>query len=159
MAIEPISLRPVQATDLDFLFQVYASTRTEELAVVPWSPAEKEAFLRQQSDAQHRHYQAAYADAQFEIVSTGLEDIGRLYLWRGSEEFRIIDVTLLPAWRGRGIGGGLIRALLNEASALGKRVSVHVEQHNPALRLYRRLGFKPVAERGLYLLLEWRSGT
>lgn len=159
MAIEPISLRPVQATDLDFLFQVYASTRTEELAVVPWSPAEKDAFLRQQFDAQHRHYQAAYPDARFEIVSTGLEDIGRLYVWRGSEELRIIDVTLLPAWRGRGIGGGLIRALLIEASAAGKRVSIHVEQHNSALRLYQRLGFKPVTGHGLYLLLEWRPTT
>lgn len=155
MTVESISLRPVRAIDREFLLQVYASTRTDELSVVPWSPAEKEAFLRQQFEAQHRHYQAAYADGQFSIVSAGTVDIGRLYVWRGAEELRIIDIALLPAWRGRGIGSQLIRTLLDEATAAGQRVSIHVEQHNPALRLYQRLDFKPVSENGVYRLLEW----
>lgn len=136
---------------------MYASTRAEELGIVPWSPSEKEAFLGQQFEAQHRHYQCAYADGQFSIVSAGTEDIGRLYVWRGTEELRIIDIALLPAWRGRGIGGGLIRTLLDEAANTGKRVSIHVEQHNPALRLYQRLGFKPVSDNGIYWLMEWRA--
>jgi len=157
VTVDSITLRPVQAIDLEFLFQVYASTRTDELSVVPWSPSEKEAFLRQQFEAQHRHYRSAYADGQFSIVSAGSEDIGRLYVWRGPGELRIIDIALLPAWRGRGMGGQLIRALLDEGAAAGLRVSIHVEQHNPALRLYQRLGFKPVSNNGVYWLLEWTA--
>ncbi len=157
MVLESISLRPVQATDLVFLFQVYAGTRAEELAVVPWAPAAKDAFLRQQFEAQHRHYQTAYGDGQFSVVCLGAEDIGRLYVWRGNDDLRIIDIALLPGWRGRGLGSQLIRTLLDEAAAARKRVSIHVEQHNPALRLYQRLGFKPVAENGVYWLMEWTS--
>jgi ribosomal protein S18 acetylase RimI-like enzyme len=52
------------------------------------------------------------------------------------------------------VGTSLLRDLLAEAEAMGKRVTIHVEHFNPALRLYRRLGFTEVADRGVYLLLE-----
>ncbi len=155
MVLASISLRPVQVTDRDFLFQVYASTRAQELAIVPWSPTEKDAFLRQQFEAQHRHYQAAYPDGQFSVVCADKRDIGRLYVWRGSEELRIIDIALLPEWCRQGIGTQLIRGVLDEAAANGRRVTIHVELNNPAKRLYERLGFKPVSDSGIYRLLEW----
>lgn len=154
---DAVTLRAVREEDQEFLYQVYASTRAEELAIVPWSPMEKEAFLRQQFAAQHRHYQTAYPDGQFSVVRADTQDIGRFYVWRGPAELRIIDIALLPAWRGRGIGGQLIRTLLIEATASGRRVTIHVEQHNPALQLYQRLGFKPVSDNGVYWLMEWTA--
>jgi ribosomal protein S18 acetylase RimI-like enzyme len=33
-------------------------------------------------------------------------------------------------------------------------VRIHVEHRNPAKRLYERLGFRPAADRGYYLLME-----
>ena len=48
----------------------------------------------------------------------------------------------------------MIRGLLDEAAATGKRLSIHVESNNPARRLYERLGFEEVAEHGLYRLME-----
>jgi hypothetical protein len=35
---------------------------------------------------------------------------------------------------------------------------MHVEQFNRALRLYHRLGFRQIADQGVYLLLEWKPG-
>jgi hypothetical protein len=46
-----------------------------------------------------------------------------------------------------------VRSILDEAARAGKRTSVHVEQQNPR-RLYERLGFVSIADRGVYLLLE-----
>jgi ribosomal protein S18 acetylase RimI-like enzyme len=68
---------------------------------------------------------------------------------------RIIDIALLPAWRGRGIGGRLLRGLQEEAAAGSKPLTIHVERMNPALRLYERLGFALREDKGVYLFLEY----
>ncbi len=103
--------------------------------------------------AQHRHYHENYTDTTYEVILVDGEPAGRLYVARWRRELRIVDVALLPEHRGRGIGGSLLRELLDEADAAGKPVSIHVERENPALGLYRRLGFEPVEENGPYLLL------
>jgi ribosomal protein S18 acetylase RimI-like enzyme len=152
-----VSLRPICEEDRDFLRRLYASTRADELAqATDWSAEQKEAFLTQQFEAQHHHYQTYYAGASFDIVVVGGEAIGRLYVARWEREIRLVDVALVPAARGRGIGTGLLRDLLAEGERTGRTVSIHVEQFNPALRLYRRLGFREVDENGPYFLMEWR---
>lgn len=152
-----ISFRPIRPEDHDFLRRLYASTREEELAtVVDWTAAQKEAFLTQQFEAQHHHYQTYYPEASFDLILDGDEPVGRLYVSRWTREIRLVDVALVPAVRGRGIGTALLRDLLAEGERAGKTVSIHVERFNPALRLYRRLGFREVEEKGPYFLMEWR---
>jgi ribosomal protein S18 acetylase RimI-like enzyme len=149
-----ITLRPASSDDRDFLLQVYASTREEELRLVDWSAEQKAAFVRMQFEAQDAYYREHYHPASFDVIEVDAEPVGRLYVARWEGEIRIVDVALLPEHRGRGIGSTLIRGLLDEAAATEKRLSVHVELNNPARRLYERLGFAEVADRGLYRLLE-----
>lgn len=154
-----VSLRPIRDEDREFLFLVYAGTREEELAPVPWTPEQKEAFLRMQFDAQHAYYQEHYAGADFDVVLADGEPVGRLYLARWTREHRIVDIAILPGQRGRGLGSELLRRILAEADGAGKPVTIHVEMHNPVRRLYDRLGFVPVEERGVYLLMERPVGA
>jgi ribosomal protein S18 acetylase RimI-like enzyme len=149
-----IALRRVSASDREFLLQVYASTREEELRLVDWSAEQKAAFVRMQFEAQDTDYRRNYAAASFDVIEVEREPAGRLYVDRRGDEIRIIDIALLPEHRGHGIGTTLIRQLLEEAAASGKRLSIHVELHNPARQLYERLGFVPVSEQGIYLLME-----
>ncbi len=149
-----ITLRPVSSSDRDFLLHVYASTREGELAPLPWTNDERAAFIEQQFEAQDRHYRENYAGASLDVVECDGAPAGRLYVARWSDEIRIIDIALLPEFRGRGIGTRLLRGLLDEAARTRRRLSIHVEKHNPALRLYSRLGFAPIADRGVYLLME-----
>jgi ribosomal protein S18 acetylase RimI-like enzyme len=65
--------------------------------------------------------------------------------------------VLLPAYCSRAIGTTLLRGLQSEAAAAGKPLRIHVERFNPALRLYERLGFTPIADRGVYLFMDWRG--
>jgi ribosomal protein S18 acetylase RimI-like enzyme len=152
-------LRAVGPGDREFLYRVYASTRTEELAVVPWDETQKDTFLRAQFDAQDRWYRENYPHATFEVVEVDGEPAGRLYLHRGEHEIRIVDIALLPEHRGNGVGTWLLRNLLAEADATGKRVTIHVERLNPALRLYERLGFSVAEDKGVYLFLERQVKT
>jgi ribosomal protein S18 acetylase RimI-like enzyme len=124
------------------------------MAVVPWDDAQKEAFLRSQFEAQDAWYREHYADASFDVILVDGEPAGRLYVHRGDRETRIVDIALLPEYRGNGIGTTLLRDLLAEADAAGKRVTIHVERFNPALRLYERLGFCIAEDKGVYLFLE-----
>lgn len=154
-----VTLRPAGPEDRDFLLDVYASTREAELAPVPWTPEQKAAFLKMQFEAQAADYSRNYMEADFSVIEVDGAPAGRLYVERQPGEIRLIDIALVPAFRGRGIGTGLLRDLLEEADAKGKGVSLHVEVFNPARRLYERLGFTAVSERTPYLLMERRPAA
>jgi ribosomal protein S18 acetylase RimI-like enzyme len=100
---------------------------------------------------------ASITDASFDLILLDGQPVGRLYVARWSDEIRIVDIALLPAYCNRGLGTTLVRALQGEAAASGKPLRIHVERFNPALRLYERLGFRLVEDRGVYLFLEWRA--
>ena len=151
-----IAFRPIHERDSAFLLEVYASTRADEMALVDWPEVEKAEFLRMQFEAQHTYYVERFPEARFDLVLEGDRPIGRLYVDRRPDEVRIIDIALLPEARNGGIGSRLLRDLLDEAERAGKPVRIHVEQFNPAMRLYRRLGFADVEEHGVYRLMEWR---
>jgi ribosomal protein S18 acetylase RimI-like enzyme len=150
-----VTLRPGEPDDEEFLYRVYASTREAELALVDWDAAQKAAFLRMQFAAQHQYYQEHYTGAAFQVILADGRPAGRLYVARWPDEIRIVDIALLPEYRNAGIGTALLRELLAEGAQAGKPVTIHVEQFNPALRLYARLGFTRIAERGVYYLMEW----
>lgn len=151
------SLRNISHDDLPFLRQVYGSTRSEELAQVPWSDEQRAAFLDQQFNAQHNWYQQNYPGAQWSIVLRDNRPVGRLYLVRWPDQLRIIDIALLPSACNQGIGGALLGDIQALAQRLKLPVTIHVEQFNPAQRLYKRLGFKQIADKGVYWLMEWRG--
>lgn len=149
-----LTFRPFSEDDLPFIARVYASTRTEELAPVPWTAAQKTAFLDMQFRAQHAHYQTHYSDALWLVIERDGVAIGRIYLVHWPRELRLIDIAILPEFRGQGAGTAILADLFEEAA--GKPVTIHVEKNNPARTLYARLGFQPIGEHGVYDLLERR---
>ena len=149
-----ITLRPVSPDDYDFLVEVYGSTRAEELALTPWTTEQQQAFVRSQFAAQQDHYAQKYPTASHDIILSDNRPVGRLYVARLDQEIRIIDITLLPAERNAGIGSNLIKQLLDEANRSGKITRIYVEEFNPSLRLFQRLGFSPSEQHGIHLLLQ-----
>jgi len=121
---------------------------------VPWTGGQKEAFLRQQFEAQDRFWREHYDEAGFLVVEVDGAPAGRLYVHRGADEIRVVDIALLPPFRGAGLGTRLLSSLFEEADAKGLPVRIHVEVFNPARHLYERLGFVPAGDRGVYLRME-----
>jgi ribosomal protein S18 acetylase RimI-like enzyme len=154
-----LTFRRFTDTDLPFLRRVYDSTRAEELAATPWNDAQKTAFLDMQFRAQHADYQTNYPEADWLVAMRGGEEIGRLYIDRWPSQHCIIDIALLPEHRGKGLGEALLRDLMDEAAGFGKTVMIYVEKFNPAMRLYRRLGFKTEEDKGVYDLMRWTPGS
>ena len=154
-----VALRPVGPDDGEFLYRVYASTRREELTRTGWSEEQKTSFLRMQFDAQSSYYREHYAGAELSVILADGRPAGRLYVARWPREIRLIDVSLLPMFRGRGKGTRLLEALISESEASEKPLSIHVERFNPALGLYERLGFEQKEDNGVYLLMERRTAA
>ena len=151
--IELVAVDPDR--DLPFMRQLYGSTRAQELAQVPWDDAQKSQFLDFQFHAQHSYYQSQFPDAHRWLITLEGKPIGRLYLDRREAELRLIDIALLPAHCGAGYGGTLLRAVQQLGADRSCAVSIHVEQNNPALRLYQRIGFREVETQGIYHLMRW----
>ncbi|MCP4694360.1 MAG: GNAT family N-acetyltransferase [Desulfobacterales bacterium] len=157
MTATDITFRPCQDEDQLLLYQIYASTRMEELAVVDWGPVRIETFLTMQFNAQHKFYHQQFTGASFDIIVHKGKDGGRLYREKRKDEIRIIDIALLDAHRNQGIGGSIIKDIQAEAAEAGLAVRINVERNNPALGLYHRLGFKQIEDGDVYLLMEWKT--
>jgi len=158
LSIPSISLHPITDADMPFLFEVYASTRSD-IAMLDWPDEQKTQFLRFQFDAQHSSYTnqfkatAEFKQVSFDLIRKNGLAIGRLYVQRSVQEIRVIDIALLPQFQGRGIGGALLQALIDEAGERDVPVSIHVQPNNPALHLYRRLGFEYIQSDGMHELM------
>ena len=152
-----ITLRPVRESDHAFLLAVYAGTRAPELDHVPWSAEQKDAFVRMQYTAQTSHYVAEFPQATHEVICAGEIPVGRLYLDRAEDAFKVLDIAVLPEYRRRGIGSVVLRRIQDEARRAGKPVTVYVETFDPSLQLFRQLGFQTAAEQGFQLLLRWEA--
>ena len=149
-----IALRPARDDDQDFLFRVYAGTREEEMALAPWTDEEKAEFLNMQFTIQDTQYRQNYVGARFDIVLLDGEPVGRLYVDRCESNFHIMEIAILPEFRGRGIGAELLTSVLAEATEAKKPVRIYVIQGNPAKKLYSRLGFQKIDEQGIHDLME-----
>ena len=153
-----IQLRPVEEKDNLFIEAVYRSTREAELNLTNWSEEQKNAFSNMQSMAQLAEYKTKFPSAAWQVILYKKQDAGRFYTWESDQEIRLIDITLLPQFRGKGIGTFLLQELIQKSNKVQKKISLHVEPDNPALQLYQRLGFIHLRNNGRHYYMERNPG-
>jgi ribosomal protein S18 acetylase RimI-like enzyme len=152
----PVSLRPEQPGDEAILFEIFASTREEELALTNWDEPMRRAFLNQQFNAMRQGYRSMFPAGEFLIIELDGKPAGRMVVNRAPVEIRVVDLALLPAHRNRGIGTLLMRQI---CAAANRPVHLSVLKHNRARHWYERLGFAKIGEQGFYDELEWRPAA
>jgi ribosomal protein S18 acetylase RimI-like enzyme len=151
------SLRPESDDDLPFLSALYASTREAELSATPWTNEVKATFLQMQFNAQRGHYRSQMPDCAWLVLEHEGTPAGRLYLEARDDSLHIVDIALMPDWRGMGVGAAILNALKALAEAGGLRLALFVEKFNPALSLYRRLGFVEIGDTDVYFEMQWTA--
>lgn len=125
-----------------FLRTLYANTRQNEVPLCQWPKAHRDRFLAMQYEVQCEAYMKAYPKAAHHIMVLGQKPIGRLILNKEGRDHRVVDISIMQQYRGKGFGGSVLRQVIIEADACGASVSLHVLRGNPALHLYQKLGFK-----------------
>ena len=151
-------LRPATAADEPALRALYIAQRMPEFAPLPMPEAGKLMLLGQQYDMQRASYLSGHAGATFLALTKDGGLAGRLCLAGTGPDVALLDILLDARWRGGGIGSALLAALIEAAFADGHGVLLHVEKHNPALRLYQRLGFRVTGDAGAHWAMEARTG-
>jgi len=152
-------LRPERDDDEAFHFALFCASRQPEFAQL-LAPAVLEPIMRQQFHAQTVSYRGRFPRARGDIVEMAGKPIGRILVDRGDQVLHIVDQVIAPELRNRGIGTTIMRALMDEARRTDRGVRLGVAAANlGALRLYRRLGFRPVETKEHYQWLEWQPAA
>jgi len=157
ISVPGITIDPVLSSDEECLYQTFAGTRAEEMALTGWNAEQQDTFLRMQYDAQRRSYEMQLPEAKYGVIRCDGSAAERLILDGTAEEIHVVDIALLPEFRRRGIGSALMEAIIKEASQATKTVRLHVERFNPAMRWYERLGFIVISSGPIYLEMVWRT--
>lgn len=153
-----VELRPVTASDDQFLLSIYASTREDELAQAQWVEGQKEMFLRWQFDMQRREYESRFPDAAYHVIVVDNSPAGRIWVGADDEQIRLLDIALLPEFQNRGVGTALLRRLMDRAAKEGKALRHMVfVLNNDGKRFYERLGFDTIEDLGAYQHMEWKE--
>lgn len=154
----PLELRPERDADAAFRFALFCESQAPAWDLLQIDPAMRDRLMRHQFEAQIAGYRAAFPAAQFSIITLDGRPVGRIVVDRPGTFLRIVDQAISRDLRGRGIGSAVMRTLTDEAARAGVAVRLSVMSGNAAaLRLYLRLGFKPVAEIPASIELEWNA--
>jgi GNAT superfamily N-acetyltransferase len=96
--------------------------------------------------AQAASFSEEWAPTQVRIISFGGSDVGWLQSDMRDDGLFVAQLFADGPFQGRGIGTEVMNQLIGEAAALNQPVSLAVVKINPAIRLYRRLGFRTTHE-------------
>ena len=146
------TLRPAGTDDAALLRTLFDAERAPDFAHLD-APL-RATLLDMQYRAMTADRAARYPQAEDRVIELDGAPVGRLLVDRSGESTTLVDVALLPAARGRGLG----RALLNALCAEGRPVLLTVAADNPARRLYARLGFLPTGEAPPYVFMRFVPG-
>ncbi|MCX6874444.1 MAG: GNAT family N-acetyltransferase [Verrucomicrobia bacterium] len=152
-------LRAATPDDLAFQAQLYATTRLDEMEAAGFPAEMRGAFVAMQFNAQTTHYTQHYPAAEWSIIECDGARVGRLIVHRAEDHFNVIDIALMPEYRGRGIGTVVLRELIAEASARLLPIQLFAFSGEHAIQLYHRLGFADVHDDGLHTELVWRPAA
>jgi len=111
----------------------------EACFAIPWS---RESFWKE-ADNPFAFYILAF---------DGEKVVGFIGCWITIDEAQITNVAVLPSYRNRGIGRGLLETMIREVQKKGvTAMTLEVRPSNaPALALYERFGFKTAGRRKKY---------
>ncbi len=156
MRIGPLQLRSLTANDMPQLQRIYASSRSDEPLLNLWPQEHLPAFLQSQCHAQHQHYTQHYAGAEFKLLEMDGQLAGRLYWQCQPNALRLIEITLLPEFRARGVGTLLVQHLQAVAAQHRLPMALQVACTNQrALALYQRLGFALGDTDGVFYAMQY----
>jgi GNAT superfamily N-acetyltransferase len=152
-----INLRPEGPADEPFLLVLYESTRVDELNAAGFPPDLRASFIKMQFKARQQGYHTTFPRAEFMVIELGGEPVGGMIVDQTEAEIRLVDIALLPAHRGQGIGTARVQRLQAQAAAANLPLCLSVVRGGRAALLYQRLGFTKTGELDWRDLMEWRG--
>jgi ribosomal protein S18 acetylase RimI-like enzyme len=152
-------LRSAQPEDASFLFRLFVESQ-EHLAPFRSNAELYKSLIEMQYRGRKQSYADRFPGASDALLCIGTEGkdelpVGRLLADCRPDCWRIVDIAVLIAHRGRELGTWALRQFLRQAEAAGAGLALEVRPENPARRLYERLGFRVMQESVLSVEMEY----
>ena len=154
--LKTIELKAITKADEAFLYEVYRSTKKQEVDLWGWSVEQTQTFLMMQWRAQRASYNRQFPTANHYMIVVDQQCVGRLLIEELPDYHHLIDISILPTYQRKGLATSIIVELLQKAREGNKAVLLRVFHTNPARHLYERLGFQVVSGDELYLTMRWQ---
>ena len=149
-------MRPRGPEDEPFLYKLLAEDKAAQLAAIGWGEAQWGVLVQLQYRGRKMTYESQFPDAEDSIfLGEDGAPVGRLLLDRNLDRWRIVDLAILTAHRGRGLGTRVIRQCQQQAAAAGAVLALQVVPFTPARRFYERLGFRAINEYATAVEMLW----
>ena len=124
-----------------FIKELFFLQKTEELHAQQWPRTMLNPILDMQYRAQEESYRKNFPFAEPLIIISDNKATGWLLL-DTSETFHIVSIIIHPDYRKKGIAKNVIEKIADQAKNSNAKISLIVNKSNdPALSLYRKLGF------------------
>ena len=151
--IDKMVLRSETPDDDVFLSNLYATTR-DDIHSLLWSDEQKAGLCHSQFLAQRKYYREFFEDATFDVILLAGHPIGRLYVRTSKDEIRVVDISLMPEMRGKGIGTTLMQRVLIDGECTRLPVRLRVRHDTPARQWYEQMGFSCIADEEFHWHME-----
>lgn len=148
-------LLPATEDDKPFLKELYFELRSPEFLPLNLPKPALDHLLEMQFRAQTMGYAQQFPNLETSVVRVGPYPVGRMLVCQDQAAIRLVDIAILQAFRGHGIGASLIQTLQQRALAADLPLRLAVRPENPAIRLYKRLGFVPQSSSPVNIEMEW----
>jgi ribosomal protein S18 acetylase RimI-like enzyme len=146
-----LELRDASGRDEPWLKGLFSVSQPALVALASLPNGMGEALVTMQYAARQAHFHAHWPQAVQRVIewrdgiepgrAPGVQPVGALWADEGSDGIHLLDIAVLPDWRGQGIGTRCLQDLLSAAARRNLPVTLQVAFENPARRLYERLGF------------------
>ena len=145
--MERVTQRRAGSEDALLLYELFSTSRAVEFAAMGLTGEQYRPLLEMQYRGRAMTCAAQYPEAEDWIVCMEYGTAVGNYLLAGTSAGpRMIDLAVLPQWRGKGIGTQVLRQAAHRSAAAGEILSLRVMKGNQAMRLYTRVGFQVASE-------------
>jgi GNAT superfamily N-acetyltransferase len=136
-------LRRADDADRSFLWSLLVATMKEYVdRTWGWDEAD-----------QQRRFQEHCPPERYRIIIVDDEQIGAVAIEQRPVELFLASILILPQHQRKGIGTAIITDVIRQGQRLGLPVGLRVLKVNPAIQLYRRLGFVTVEETSTHCVM------
>jgi GNAT superfamily N-acetyltransferase len=144
----PLTLRPADETDRDFVRLIYFSTQRHIIEAL---------FGWRGDDVEEEKFASFYDMSATSIIVYDGVDVGWTTVQTRPDHIELEHLYLTPARQGHGIGSNIVHSLIEHAQVAALPLRLATAKMNRARRLYERLGFVETETDEFKVYMEWRS--
>lgn len=142
--------------ELGWVARLHRETLAEELRAGGLPAPLVELLVEGQLRGREQSWRSRFPEMRALVLRVQAELVGAVVVERGAAQVSVIDLVVVPGWRGLGVGAAVLRRVQEEAGSLP--VALSVRRDNPARRLYLRLGFVEGEGDAVHVAMRWQRG-